>query len=887
MSEEKKFTKTVGDVSTIIRPISSGGTGGSPVHVDTKDGKILRIRPMRWNERYTEKELEGHLWKISARGKTLAPREKTTPPYYAFGYKQRVYSKNRVRYPLIRVDWEPGGDPAKFHPENRGKSKFRRASWDEVTGIISSEIKRVTEKYGANSIFCIGEDGHKESKDIHSGGGWHCNLMATVNGTFTREVRTPDSVEGWYWGTKHVWGPGLNMGLGMAAPSQNVIKDVSENTDMIVLQSGDWEATQNYASQYWSTIIRFWLDIGIKFVVVDPFCNYTAACHNEMKWIPILPNTDAALDFAIMYVWMQEGTYDKDYVATHVYGFDKLEDYVLGDEDGVPKTPAWAAERCGVPEYTIKALARNWAKQRTCTGHYCGCMVRGPYSHELARTEAYKLGMQGLGAPGIHQLHLQSWTVAWPDKLKAQDPQPLVIGQRAMQFVPQDQEIPRTMVHHAILDGKIEWWGTPSIIYALADEQFERRTYPAEPDDPDHDPEEYAPVHLLWSEKPCNQGCWNGGFLFQDAMRSPEVELYITNHQWIENDSLFADIILPVSTCLEEMDDVGCSQGDAVPIYAISGQAVEPIGESKSDYEIAQQIGKAFDVEDVLTAGMSVEEWIQHAFESSPINAEDETNWEEISDKNYYIFRARDDWETMPSGLREFYEDPEGHPLDTPTGKLEFYSDALAEGFPDDKERPPLAHYITGGPASEGWTHDESLEGERAKKFPFIMNTSPGRWRVHVQNDDNVWCREIETCKVRGKDGYQYEPVWLAPEDAAAKGIEDGDIVKVLNDRGTILGGARVSRRVMPQTVFMNKGSRADPIAPHFDRGGSTNLLSPDGPISKHCWGFVVTNYLVDVEKVTDEEYKEWTEKYPDAFERYHDPDSGQTYESWVIDEEA
>lgn len=880
MSENKPFTTTVGDVSTIVRPISSGGTGGSPVHVDSKDGKILRIRPFHWSEAYSGEELEGRMWSLSARGKTLTPRSKATPPYYAFGYKNRVYSKNRVKYPLKRVDWEPGGDPAKINAQNRGKSKFERISWDEATSIIASEIKRVTEKYGPNSIITIGEDGHKESKDVHSGGGWHSNLLTAVNGTFTREVRTPDSVEGWYWGTKHVWGPGLNMGLGMAAPSQNIIKDVSENTEMIVLQSGDWEATQNYASQFWSTILRYWLDIGIEFVVIDPFCNYTSVAHNEMKWIPILPNTDAALDFAIMYVWMQEGTYDKDYVATHVYGFDKLEDYVLGREDGVPKTPAWAAERCGVPEYTIKALARNWAAKTTSIGHYCGCLIRGPYSHEPARTESYKLGMQGLGAPGVHQLHLQSWTVAWPDKLKAIDPQPLVVGQRAMQFVPQDQEIPRTMVHHAIQKGKIEWWGTPQIIYALADEQFERHAYPTE-----EDPDAAAPIHLLWSEKPCNMGCWNGGFEFQEAMRNPEVECYITNHQWLENDSLFADLVLPVTTCLEEMDDVGCSQGAEFTMYCVSDPATDAVGESKSDYEIAQQIGSAFDVEDVLTNGLSVEEWIRNGFESSPLAREGETTWDEVVDKKLYISKYREDWDKIPSGLREFYEDPEANPLDTPTGKLEFYSDALAEGFPEDKERPPLAHYITGGPASEGWTHDESLEGERAKKYPFVMNSSPGRWRVHVQNDDNIWCREIETCKVRGKDGYQYEPCWISPEDAAEHGISDGDIVKVFNERGTILGGARISQRVMPHSVFMNKGSRADPIAPRFDRGGSTNLLSPDGPISQHCWGFVVTNYLVGVEKVTDEEYAQWKQEYPDAFERYYDPNMGQTYESWVVEE--
>ena len=95
----------------------------------------------------------------------------------------------------------------------------------------------------------------------------------------------------------------------------------------------------------------------------------------------MLPNTDAALQLAIMYMWITEGTYDKEYVETHTVGFDKMKAYVLGEEDGVPKTPEWASPKCGVPAWTIKALARDWAKKTVTIGHYFGGgMARGPYS---------------------------------------------------------------------------------------------------------------------------------------------------------------------------------------------------------------------------------------------------------------------------------------------------------------------------------------------------------------------------------------------------------------------------------------------------------------------------------------------------------------------------
>ena len=108
---------------------------------------------------------------------------------------------------------------------------------------------------------------------------------------------------------------------------------------------------------------------GIKQVFICPDLNYSAAVHAD-KWIPILPNTDAALLLAIAYIWITEGTYDKEYVNTHVVGFDKFSDYVMGKEDGIPKTPEWASAKCGVPEWTIKALAREWAAKVTSTVHY-------------------------------------------------------------------------------------------------------------------------------------------------------------------------------------------------------------------------------------------------------------------------------------------------------------------------------------------------------------------------------------------------------------------------------------------------------------------------------------------------------------------------------------
>ena len=894
MSEKEVYTTTV-------QSIASGGTGGEPTAVDSKDGKIVRIRPLHIDEKYTHEELADSMWELEVDGKKFRPEYKAAPNYMALAYKERVYSKNRVMKPLKRVDWEPGGDPATMNAANRGKSKFVEISWDEALDIMESEIKRVIDQYGPYSVLCIGEDGHRESKDLHAGGGMHMTAMNLLGG-YTRETRTPDSVEGWYWGAKHFWGSGFNRGGGLIAPPQNgysnynVVKDVTENADLLVFDAGDWELTQNYASMFFSRLLKYWEELGKEFVSVDPFCNYTAVCHKTFKWIPILPNTDAALDFGAMYVMITEGIYDKEYIDTHSIGFDKVADYVLGKEDGIPKTPEWASERCGIPPHTIKAYARNLCKKRASHVHYSSGSIKTPYSHEPGRTQAYLLAMQGMGKPGVQQLHLEATLVA-KEKLAESSTRPFSLLNHCRMFYPSAQSLPRTAIAEAIRNGHVEWYGSPCIVYVPTDEQFKKFTYPGDPKMglmmaqamaqraglpvPTEEPR-INPVHMLWSEKPCNMNCWNGGFEFQDAIRSDEVEFFVTNHQWMENDSLFADLVLPVTTCLEDDDTMGASMTVGMRWAGYTPHACDRVGVSKSDWEIALEVLDRFGKREELDLGMTTDQWLEYGFANSHLTTE--VDWDTLVEKGLYYPKLEENWRDELPGMRGFYEDPENFPLDTPSGKLEFYSQALADNFPDDKERQPIAKWITGGPAEEGWTHDESLWGERCKKYPLLVTANPARFRVHVQGDDIAWYREIETTKVKGPDGYLYEPVWMAPEDAEARGIKNGDIVKVYNERGIILTGARISQRITPGSVVVAKGSRVDPIAPHIDRGGAINLISPEATVSKNCKGFAVTGYLIETEKLTQEEYDSWKKDYPEAFDRAYDAGQGITRDAWVVE---
>ena len=227
-----------------------------------------------------------------------------------------------------------------------------------------------------------------------------------------RPSATPTAGRAGTGAAKHVWGNGEN---GLMLPADNMLNDVTQNTDMIIHIGADLETTPwGFAGQFPSGVLFYWQELGKKQVFVSPDLNYSGAVHAD-KWIPILPNTDAALHLAIAYTWMTEGTYDKDYVATHVVGFDKFEDYVMGarrrraQDSGVG-----VGEDAACPNGPSRRLAREWAKQPTTVMHFYGGSLRARTL--LARAGPARsclLGMQGLGKPGVHQYYKMGGDDHW------------------------------------------------------------------------------------------------------------------------------------------------------------------------------------------------------------------------------------------------------------------------------------------------------------------------------------------------------------------------------------------------------------------------------------------------------------------------------------------
>jgi trimethylamine-N-oxide reductase (cytochrome c) len=297
----------------------TNGTNSGPIFVYVKDGKIIRTTPIDFDDS------DAASWSIKARGQTFKPSRRTTVATHGLCLKSMVYSKNRILHPMKRVDFDPDGER---NIQNRGKSKFVRISWDEALDIVSKEIKRA-KAVGPGAV-CVANGSHHQWGNLG-------HYMSAFNRFWnligvTKLVHTPDSWEGWFWGAMHHWGNSLRLGC---PEFYGTVEDCLKEAEMIVFWSSDPDATYGFEG----TERREWAKkLGIKMVHIDPYLNHTAA-HLGGKWISPKPGTDPAMAQAICHVWITEGLYDKTFIEGRTTGFDEWKAYILGETDGIAKTP--------------------------------------------------------------------------------------------------------------------------------------------------------------------------------------------------------------------------------------------------------------------------------------------------------------------------------------------------------------------------------------------------------------------------------------------------------------------------------------------------------------------------------------------------------------------
>jgi len=815
-------------------------TNGGPCFVYVKDGKIVRITPIDFDAS------DAQPWTIEARGQKFTPPRKTTIAVHGLASKSTVYSPDRMLTPMKRVDFDPNGER---HPENRGKSGYVRISWDEALGLVAGEIQRVKSKHGPGGIL-FNHPSHHQWGNI---GYWTSSLYRFINAVgATRVNHNPDSWEGWYWGAMHHWGN--SMRLGTAEP-YGTVEDLLKDAEMVVFWSSDPEATSGIYAGYEGSLRRTWLKrLGIPTVHIEPYRNASAS-FMDGKWIAPRPGTDAALALAIAWVWVAEGLYDKSFIEKRTVGFDVWKNYITGAADGVPKTPEWQQAETGVPAREVRALARAWGKKRTYLGagglgNGWGGACRGPTGTQWARAMVCLTAMQGLGRPGVNFGNLQWGTpidtsfyfpgygeggMSGDINFTASS---ISLYQRMPHFPSVNthlQGVPRTKLPEAILDGHAEGYPRDS---RSIEGQFFKIRYPA----PAH-----TPVKLFYRYGGSNIGTMPDSKRYIDMYQSDKLEFVVNQSIWFEGEAKFADVILPACTNFERWDisewsNVSGFMSNAQVqlnhrVVTLQHKCIEPLGESKSDYNIFRELGHRLGLGTYFSEGMSELDWVQRMFLASDVPQR--MSWKQFLQKGYYVVPAPPERLRAKVAYRWFYEGrkkdlPEPHPLpseykeryleglQTPSGKFEFDCETLKRFAPDDEERPPILKYRRS---------TESIDSERASRYPLQMLTPHPRFTFHTQGDrKDSFLNDIADHRLP-VDGHYYLRMRLHPADAEKRGIEEGMLVRVFNELGSVICAAHLTECARPGVVHGYESSASyEPLGEPGnspDRGGMLNLLTP------------------------------------------------------------
>ncbi|MDX2480981.1 MAG: molybdopterin-dependent oxidoreductase, partial [Desulfuromusa sp.] len=689
---------------------------------------------------------------------------------------------------------------------------------------------------------------------------------------FTPVVHNPDSWEGWYWGAMHHWGQSTRLG---GAETYGTVEDCLKEAEMVVFWASDPESTSGVYGAQEGTSRRQWLkEVGIKTVHIDPYYNHTAALFPG-KWFAPRPATSNAMALAIAYVWMTEDLYDKEYIANRTTGFDEWKEYVLGNEDGIPKTPEWQEGESGLTARDIRTLARQWGKKRTYLAagglQGFGSACRSATGINWARTIVCLMAMQGIGKPGVNMGNLQQGTPVdthfffpgYSEGGLSGDFTGTGLGVNMYQRMPQlpamntvMQTVPRLKIPEAIMEGSAQGWAKDS---KSIEAQFSSNRYPAPG---------YSPVHMYWKYGGSHFGTMTETNRYAKMYRHENLEFVVNQSIWNEGEAKFADIILPACTNFERWD-IGefANCGGYIQhsytqcnhrVIALQHKCIEPLGESKSDFEIFKLIATELDLGLYYTEGSDELDWCKRVFDGTDLK--NNMNWKKFLQRGYYVVPPPKPENRDPVSWRWFYEGrkkdvPEvsplpadykgnfGEGLQTQSGKIEFVSNSLKRFDADDPERPPLPTYI---PSWEGH-HEKELYA----RFPLNLITPHSRYSFHTMMDGkDSSINDIPAHRVL-INGKYYWPVRINPLDAKARSIEHHNLVEMHNDRGSVICAALVTERICSGTVHSYESSaRYEPIGipgESPDEGGCVNILTPSRMIISKSHSTACNSCLVEV----------------------------------------
>ena len=699
----------------------------------------------------------------------------------------------RIEQPMIRAGWldrGPGPD------SRRGAEPFVPVPWETAIELLAAELSRVVDQHGPQAIYggsygwaSAGRFHHAQSqihRFLNGLGGYTASVNSYSMGA--AEVIFP-----------HVFGNYWDMLLRATAwPT------IVEHADLFVCFGGlPLKNTAVKPGGVGHHRVRGHLqraaERGVEFVLFSPLRD-DLPDFVQAQWHPLVPGTDVAVMLALAHTLITEQLHDSAFLDRYCVGFERFERYVLGQDDGQPKSPEWAERISEIPADTIRALARRMAAHHTFITMSWSLqrLEFGEQAPWMGATLAAMLGQIGLPSGGFG-FGYSSTSMVGSAPLQLKFPS-LSQGKNGVSaFIP---------------------------VARVADMLLQ----PGEPFDYDGQRFTYPDVRLVY---------WCGGNPFHHhqhigrlrrAFQRPDT-IVVHDPFWTAM-ARNADIVLPCAMTLER-NDIGWNENDSAMVAM--RQAIEPYGKARSDYNIFSDLAARLGFFDQFTEGRGEMDWLRHMYGAWRATASEQgievppfdAFWEE----GYLEQDWSDDHQVLFAAFRA---DPERAPLATPSGRIELFSETINNfGYSDCPGHPSWLE-----PA-------EWPGGSRAERFPLLLIANNPSTRLHSQLDIGA---TSQASKVQGR-----EPIRLHPADAAARGVSDGDVVRVFNDRGSCLAGAILSENVRPGVAQLSTGAWYDPLDPADVDAmcvhGNPNALTMDKGTSSLAQGCTGQHALVEIER--------------------------------------
>ena len=698
----------------------------------------------------------------------------------------------RIKKPMVRKGWLEKG------PGNcggrRGNDDFVEVSWKKAIELVSGELERVRSQFGSQAIYG-GSYGWSSAGRFHHAQSQLKRFLNTIGG-FTYSVNTYSYAAAEVT-LPYVLGDFYSMVNG--ATSWDVLKD---HCELFVAFGGvpikNGQVTNGGVGRHGQAQgVRDAAANGMKFVNVGPLRSDMLP-ESDARWYPIHPGSDVALLLGIAHTLHEENLVDQAFLSKYTVGFERFLQYVLGEDDGEPKSAEWASQRTGLQPSEIRDLAVEMATKRTMISVSWSLTRQdnGEQPYWAAIAVASMLGQLGTPGGGIG------------------------FGYSAMNAIGANYQ---GMPGAALPQGQ-----NPVKSFIPVARVTDLLLHPGETFEYNGMTCVYPEIKLVY---------WAGGNPFhhhQDLVRmrqawqKPDT---IVVHEWCWNSlARHADIVLPSATPLER-NDIASSSRDPFLVYM--EKAIEPVGESRADYDIFRLLARAMGVEEAFTGNRDEEAWLHVLYAET----RDKAKSVGIELPEFDEFKLRGWFENSNPRepqvlLKQFREAPETYPLKTPSGKIEIFSERVAAfGY---KEAPGFPF----------WNEPKEWLGRPANDHRLHLISNQPANKLHSQLDHGRYSR---TFKINGR-----EPVLINPEDAVSRGIQDGALVRVYSPRGSCLCTAVLSEDIRSGVLQLNTGAWYNP--PSDDTSGvsclhgNPNVLTRDEGTSRLAQGPSAMSCLVDVE---------------------------------------